>query len=130
MVIATVTPTPQRMADMVDLDSVRRLALALPSVAEKKHFHLDGFAVDGKGFVTVEKGGAHVMLSLDSTTAQELALAHPNAISVLRRNGKPIGVRIGLDAVDETVLASAIESAWRYSAPKALRDGTAFKPSG
>jgi len=103
---------------MADAETVKRLALALPQVVPKKHFHLEGFAIEGKGFATIEKDGTAAMLSLDPMTAQQLADEHPHAMSIIRRNERPIGVRIALNAVDEDVLAAALEKACRHAASR------------
>ena len=76
---------------MATFDDVRRLALALPEVQEKPHFGMPAFRVADKGFVSVTKDHARVLLHLDPA-----------------------------DVAAELALGDCQHSAWRHRAPRAV----------
>ena len=103
---------------MSDLATVDRLALALPDVEPKKHFRLDGYAAGGKGFATIEKGGERLMLALPGAEAQAIAEANSDAVAVVSRNGKPIGIAVLLASVEEALLKQWIALAREHAMKK------------
>jgi hypothetical protein len=107
---------------MTDLPALRTIALALPGVVETTNFRLPSFTVAGKGFATVERGGASAILAVGEEQAAELAAAEPQVFESVRRGERfRAGVRVALAAVSEERLAALVEAAWRGKAPKSLQ---------
>ena len=108
---------------MITLDDIRRYALALPEVEEATHFRLPSFKVRGKGFITVQRGNTHALLSVDQAEATALAAADPDVYEAVWRNGNGrifVGVRIDLAKVSSERIRELVEHAWRNRAPKRL----------
>ena len=118
---------------MADQDDVRRLALALPQVAE---IDCDGFdfQVGGKGFVwsyperqpgqrRVLRTDIAVLFVGDEAEKQALLLGEPRLFfTTPAYDGWPL-VMLRLAEVDTERLAELITDAWRMRAPAALADG-------
>ena len=110
----------QRDAVGVDIDEVRELALALPGTAEKPHFHMIGFRVADKAFLSVEPDGSKALVQVDDATSQEFMHEDPKVFGPLTRMGTPIGVEVSLADVRPERMAALIEAAWRHRAPKRM----------
>jgi hypothetical protein len=107
---------------MATLDDLRRIALALPEATEgPTHFNLPSFKVEGKNFVTVEKGEATVVLYLKESQALELIAQNPRLLEEARgRFDKLIGARVFLGKATVKALRPLVLLAWRSKAPKRL----------
>jgi hypothetical protein len=103
----------------------RQLALAHPGAVEGKHMGHADFRVGGKIFATLgypEEHSAVVML-----TPQDQGLIvrdHPNTFSpVANKWGASGSTVVDLAGADMSIVAIAIEAAWRKRAPKADHRG-------
>ncbi len=103
---------------MTTLRQLRKTALGLPEVEEGTHFGMVAFEVRGKGFANVTKEGV-VQLHMADEYAHGVLERFP-AAEPLTRLGKPLGVRVPLDAVNGMQLNSLVEKAWLSRAPKRL----------
>ncbi|MGQ0629579.1 MAG: MmcQ/YjbR family DNA-binding protein [Sporichthyaceae bacterium] len=113
---------------MADADDVRRLALALPEVAEIESAGFD-FRVAGKGFVWSyperEPGKPRrirtdvaVLYVGDEAEKQALLLGEPEVFfTAPGYDGWPL-VMLRLDAVDGDRLRELVVDAWRMRAPE------------
>jgi hypothetical protein len=107
---------------VIGVAEIRRYAMALPEVSEAKHFKLPAFKVRDKGFVVIQNGGTHAIVSVDETQATAAAAKDPHAFQVVRRNNGRIfvGVRVDLANASGPRVRKLIEQAWRHKAPKSL----------
>ncbi|HEX7000239.1 MAG TPA: MmcQ/YjbR family DNA-binding protein [Trueperaceae bacterium] len=103
---------------MTTLRHLRKTALSLPEVEEGTHFGMVSFAVRGKGFASVTKDGL-VQLTMSEDHAAGVLERFP-AAERLTRQGKPLGVRVPLDAVNGMELNALVEKSWLSRAPKRL----------
>ncbi len=103
---------------MTTLRQLRKTALSLPEVEEGTHFGMVSFAVRGKGFASVTKDGV-VQLTMSEELAAGVLERFP-AAERLTRQGKHLGVRVPLDAVNGMELNSLVEKSWLSRAPKRL----------
>ena len=112
---------------MADADDVRRIALALPGVAEIDSDGFD-FRVDGKGFIwsyperkpgqrRVIRSDIAVLYVGDEAEKQALLLGEPELFfTAPGYDGWPL-VMLRLDAVDVGRLTELVTDAWRMRAP-------------
>jgi len=108
------------LIDMSDLDSARRLALALPGAGEEPHFDNTSFRVRKKIFATAppDESYLHVFVGEDEIAA---CLAEdPAVFEPLHWGGKVRGLRIRLAAATDGRVAELLEESWRRRAPKSL----------
>jgi hypothetical protein len=115
---------------MADADDVRRLALALPHVAEIESDGFD-FRVAGKGFIwsyperrpgqpRLIRTDIAVLFVGDEAEKQALLLGEPGVFfTTSGYDGWPL-VMLRLAAVDAGRLAELITDAWRMRVPGAL----------
>ena len=115
---------------MADADDVRRIALALPHVAEIESHGFD-FRVADKGFVwsyperragkpRVLRTDIAVLYVGDEAEKQALLLGEPTVFfTTPSYDGWPL-VMLRLAAVDVVRLAELVTDAWRMRAPDAL----------
>ncbi|HCU96311.1 MAG TPA: hypothetical protein DHU96_27765 [Actinobacteria bacterium] len=115
---------------MADADDVRRLALALPGVAEIDSDGFD-FRVAGKGFIwsyperrpgkpRVIRTDVAVLYVGDEAEKQALLLGEPGAFfTAPGYNGWPL-VMLRLAQVDVERLSELVTDAWRMRAPDTL----------
>jgi len=126
---------------MADADDVRRLALALPEVAEIDSDGFD-FRVAGKGFIwsyperrpgrpRLIRTDIAVLYVGDEAEKQALLLGEPEVFfTTPDYDGWPL-VLLRLAEVDVEQLAELVTDAWRMRAPDALageRDGSGGLP--
>ena len=116
---------------MADADDVRRIALALPQVAEIESDGFD-FRVADKGFVwsyperrpgkpRVIRTDIAVLFVGDEAEKQALLLGEPDLFfTTSGYDGWPL-VMLRLDAVDAERLRELVTDAWRMRAPEDCR---------
>lgn len=112
------------MAGSVTLEDVRRLALALPGVAEMDHHGAPSFRVGGKIFSTVRPDGSRLMVKLGPEDQENLCEAHPDAITPVPGYwGRKGATYVALDHVDAGLAQMLLALAWQGVAPTKLRPG-------
>jgi hypothetical protein len=103
-----------------DLETARRLALALPGAAEEPHFDMASFRVRGKIFATVPPGGDLLHVFVDEAEVHACVAENPAAFEPLRWEQRIRGLRVRLAALPAGRVAELLEEAWRRKAPRRL----------
>lgn len=104
----------------MDLDDVRRMALALPGAEEGTWFGLPTFRVRSKFFAGLGKDGASVVLRCNIYARKSLMEAEPDVYHVTDHYRDDPYVLVRLSAVRAQPLRQGIEDSWRMVAPKKL----------
>ena len=106
---------------MITLDDIRGYAMALPEVEEATHFNLPSFKVRGRGFVVIEKGDTHAIVSVDEAETKAAVADDPDAFEEVWRSGRIfVGLRVDLTKASAGRTRGLVEHAWRNKAPKRL----------
>jgi hypothetical protein len=104
---------------MADIDTVRRLALALPEVEEGTWFRTPAWKVRKKSFARIREDGALVVL-VDLGEKEMLMTAEPEIFyETPHYHGYP-AVLVRLENIPDDELAEVLEDSWRRKAPKRL----------
>jgi len=100
--------------------TVRRLALALPDVAEAPHHDMTSYRAAGKIFATVPPQGdrVHVFVGPDEVAAS--CAEYPGVVEELWWGKKLSGCRVTLAGATPSMLRELLTEAWRNKAPKKL----------
>jgi hypothetical protein len=104
---------------MVQVDRVRKGALALPEVEEGTHFGMVAFSVRGKNFVWVSKDQQHVRVHVPTDVVDSTVAEHPEAEPFVRMD-TTIGVSLPLAGLDVRLLDRLLRDGWEAAAPKRL----------
>jgi len=105
----------------VTREDFRRLALALYGAEEKSHLGKADFRVKNKIFATLLDAETGVV-KLAPEQQEMMVVAEPDVFMPIRGGwGQQGWTRIDLAKTDETTLKSALRTAWRNVAPKALK---------
>ena len=104
---------------MPDGDDVRRLALALPEVAEHDHHGRPSFRVRGRILATLWPEDGDAVLRLDPAEQAALFALDPRTFEPARW-GAVAWTRVHLAHVDPVELGELVQDAWRGVAPRAL----------
>jgi hypothetical protein len=109
---------------MIDVETARRLALALPGAEERDHRGHPSFRVRAKIFATLWPDERRVVLKLDPGEQAALATLFPAAFAPVPGGWGRLGwTNVRLDAVEPDDFRAALRSAWRSVAPKRLVEG-------
>jgi hypothetical protein len=103
-------------------DDVRRLARALPEVAEKPSYGTPGYRVADRLFARIHQdGGVLVLWTADVVEKESFIDSEPDVFfTTSHYDGYP-HVLVRLDRVDEGRLAELLQMAWHARAPARLR---------
>lgn len=104
----------------MDLDQLRRLALALPETSEQPHFHLVSFRIRTGILATADPDGTFVRVFLDPEVARGYAEELAGATEVWWGQ-RLTGVELPLAGADPAIVTELLTEAWRRRAPKRLR---------
>ncbi len=102
----------------MDLDAVRRLALALPEAHEAPHFDLTSFRIGTKIFATAPLDGDVVRIFVDESEARACVAEGLAGVELLLWGQKVSGVSVALATADAERVAELLEESWRHRAPK------------
>ena len=102
----------------MDLDDVRRLALALPDAHEAPHFDLTSFRVGSKIFATVPLEGDDVRIFVDESEARACVAESLPGVALVQWGEKVSGVSVVLATADPERVAELLEDSWRRRARK------------
>ena len=98
----------------------RRLALALPSAAEKSHFGKPDFRVKDKIFAGFN-GTGEAYVKLTPQQQEMVAAAEPELVHAIPGAwGKKGWTLLNQDQADEALMKSLLHMAWGNVAPKSL----------
>ncbi len=104
---------------MASPDQARRLALALPEVAERDHHGRPSFRVAGKIFATLWDEN-HMNVMLDESGIHTAAQSTPAACTELWWGKRLRAVHVDLSRMDANALGELLADAWEHKAPKKL----------
>jgi hypothetical protein len=107
------------MADM-DVEEVRRIALALPEVVEQPHHESASFRVHGHIFLTLPPSDDRVHVFVSEEDVHAAVAERPSSCEELWWGKKLYGVIIHLEDADRGLVTELISDAWRRKAPKRL----------
>jgi len=102
----------------VSFQLVRKLALALPGVAEKICHDTPAFYVRKKIFGRLQEDGETLALAFPKTQRDELIDRWPDVFSVTPHFQNYDYVLVSLHAANETILRERLAGAWRMKASK------------
>jgi len=104
----------------VTFETVREIALALPAVEEGLSYGTSGFRVKGKLFARIWEDGETLVLKIGFDAREILMKASPAAFFITDHYAGYPSVLVRLPAIDRRELASVVEEAWRFNAPKRI----------
>ncbi len=106
---------------VVTEDDVRRVALSLPAVTEKRSYGMPGFRVKDRLFARLREEGGLVVVWVASLDEKEVLLAADPAkfTTTPHYDGHPM-VLVRMEEIDEDELRELLTDAWRVRAPERL----------
>jgi hypothetical protein len=103
------------------LDDVRRIALALPEVAESPHFERASLRVAGKIFCTFGVASDEMVIKLNPEDQQNLVADNASALSpVVGAWGRKGWTKVRIPELAPARLEMLVRLAWATVAPKRL----------
>jgi hypothetical protein len=105
---------------VADIETVRRLALALPEVEEGTWHRTPAWKVRGKSFARMKEDGETLVALVDLEEKEVLTASEPHIFfETPHYHGYP-AMLVRLAAIEEDELAEVLEDSWRRKAPKRL----------
>lgn len=106
---------------MVGEVDVRRLALALPKVAERGHHGVPSFRVGEKIFCTIRPGGTRIMVKLNWEDQHNLCAGRPDSLAPVPGYwGAKGSTYVDLSKIDVGFAEMLLRLAYATVAPKRL----------
>jgi len=106
---------------MATPDDIRRMALALPEVAEADHHGIPSFRVRGKIFCTIHVATPRMMVKLDPEDQRNLAEAHPGVVEAVPGYwGRKGSTFVWYEHINAPLMEVLLRMAWTNAAPKRL----------
>lgn len=106
---------------MIDCETVRALALALPEVEEHDHWDRPSFRVRNKIFVTLWPDEQRAVLKLSRDDQSALVQLDPEVFSPVPGTwGEQGSTNVQLDRIERDMFQQVLYTAWRQVAPKRL----------
>jgi hypothetical protein len=103
----------------VNIEAVRRLALALPATTEEPHFERTSFRVRGKIFATAARDGSSMNVFVDDEQREIMVRVDPGAYET-ETWGKTAYLHVHLKKAKARDVETLLRSAWERNAPKRL----------
>ena len=113
----------------MNVEQVRRIALALPSVSEEPHFEYVSFRIGGKIFATLPPDGQHLHVFVDEEQRQVALALEPDVTERLHWGKRVVGLRLRLAPAKPLLVKRLLEQAWSRKAPKRLLAAAPARPS-
>jgi len=108
---------------MVTIDQARKLALSLPEVEEKSHFHIPDFRIKNKIFASIHLDKNYMMVSLSLIDQSVFCSFNKEVIFPVQGGwGLKGSTFINLEKVKNPMLKDAITIAWKKAAPKKIKE--------
>ena len=104
----------------VDFETVRKVALALPEVAEGHCYGTPAFRVKNRLFARLREDGETLVLSADNAAREALIKAKPETFFITDHYVAYDWVLVRLPAIAEPELRDLILLAWRRKAPSSV----------
>lgn len=117
-------PGKQPHSRPVTFAVARRLALALPGVAEGTSYGTPAFRIAGRYFFRLREDGESLAIKIDFDTREALLQANPRAFFITDHYRGYPAMCVHLSAVRLPELKALLEESWRYIAPKRLVAGS------
>ncbi len=111
----------------MNVEQVRRIALALPSATEEPHFDYASFRIGGKIFATLPPDGQHLHVFVDEEQRQIALALEPGVAEKLLWGKRVVGLRLLLVAAKPPLVKRLLEQAWSRKAPKCLLDAASLR---
>jgi hypothetical protein len=105
---------------LMNVEQVRRIALALPSVSEEPHFEFASFRIGGKIFATLPPDAQHLHVFVDEEQRQIALALEPDATERLLWGKRVVGLRLRLAGAKPALVKRLLAQAWSRKAPKRL----------
>jgi hypothetical protein len=108
---------------MLTLEQARQLALSLPDVEEKSHFHIPDFRVKNKIFATIHADKNYIMVKL-SLIDQSVFCKYDKEVFFPVPGGWGLkgATFVNLKKVKKAMLNDALTTAWKGVAPRQLSE--------
>ena len=104
----------------VGFDTVRKLALALPKVAEGSSYGTPALRVAGKFLARLWEDGETLVVRIDDDTRDALIQADPKTFFITDHYRGYPALLVRLSSVHPVALRRLLEESWRFAAPKRL----------
>jgi len=102
-------------------DEFRQIALRFPETVESSHMQHPDFRVGGKIFATIAPDGTHGMAKLKPDQQEWFVRTEPGTFEPATGAwGRGGATMIDLANADESTVHSALNAAWRNTAPKKI----------
>jgi hypothetical protein len=106
---------------MVTIEQAGKMALALPEVEEKPHFHLTSFRIKNKIFATIHADKNYLMVKLSPINQSVFCSYNKEVIFPVPGGWGTKGATfINLKKVRKAMLLDALTTAWKTTAPKKI----------
>ena len=102
----------------MQLDDVRRMAMALRATTESPHHHYTSFRVRGRIYATapVEGGSLHVFV--DEEDRDRMVRLDPATYTILAWGKKVVGLRVDLATAQPDDVRALLHTAWQRKSGK------------
>ncbi len=105
--------------EMIDVEEVRQLALALPESVERNHHGRTAFSVAGRIFATLWDE-AHMNVMVDEGGILTAVQSRPEVCQEVWWGKRLAAVRIDLRVAESELLGDLLGDAWERKAPARL----------
>lgn len=110
------------LASQNHLQTVRKIALALPGVEEGTSYGTPAFRVAKKFIARFWEDGETLVIRIDIAHREILIAADPKSFFITDHYRNYPAILVRLSVVHPVQLRDLIEESWRRSAPKGLRE--------
>ena len=115
----------------MNLEQVRHIAMALPSVTEEPHFTSTSFRVVGKIFATAPPSGEHLHVFIEEEARQRALALAPETLEILTWGKNVVGIRVILKNASSALVKDLLLQSWTRKAPRRLlAESAATAPRG
>lgn len=108
------------ISDSAYVQTVRRIALALPGVEEGTSYGTPGFRVKGKFMARFWEDSETLVVKCGHSESEFWRMTNPEVFFITDHYRGYPAVLVRMSKVNEDDLREVIEQAWRFQAPKRL----------
>lgn len=113
-------PGKRKARPGVTLETVRKLALALPGVEESTSYGTPAFKVKGKLFIRFHQDGESLVVSADFADRELLMTEQPGTFYITDHYLNYSWVLVRLSTIRADQISDLLRQAWRRVAPKSI----------